>query len=108
MTAERLPSGGYFDRICSTSIGYFVARLIYRYLQAQCLWMPELPRDRLPDVLSPSSRLQTNCQTKVCANGRAAVWARHRLRDKHPVHHAVIQPHYTPKPWALGSLPSIT
>src|ERR1700752_2119480 len=97
ITAERLPSGGYFDRICFTSFGYFSARLIGQYLRARYQWKRESLQGQPPGVLETSFRWQTSYQMKVYASGHDAVWVRHRLRDRHPTHHAAIQPHYTQK-----------
>src|SRR5688500_12907425 len=108
MTAERLFSGGYLERICSTSFGYFFSRLICQYLRAQCQqkpeWQPGLPQD----VLLRSLATQINCQMKVCANGHAAVLHSHRLPEKLPILHAAIQQQNKRMRSAQGNLRSIT
>src|SRR5258705_11743633 len=108
MTAERLCSGGYLERICFTSFGYFSSRLIGQYLRAQCQRKPEWQPGPLQDVLLRSSAVQINYRRRACANGHDAVWHYRPLREKLLIHRAATQQHNKLMRSAQGSLPSIT
>src|SRR5688572_21889006 len=76
MTAERLCSGGYLERICFTSFGYFFSRLIGQYLRAQCQQKQELQPGLPQNVLLRFSAARINYQRKVYANDNDAAWLR--------------------------------